>query len=420
MSFLAPLVLALGALGAAAVVALHLLTTRRPPPAPLPTARFVPPSEARAVARARRPTDLVLLAMRVLALLLIGAAFARPVLDAPGPRVRSVVLLDLSVSVAAPIGAAARAAEALGEGSALVVYDSAARAVPLDSLTAVAEAAASDGARAAVGALSPALAAARRVAGVVARGADSVRLVIVSPLTDRGFDAATDAWRAAWPGRIEVVRVEPSAGGGDAMAPQLVGAAGDDPLMPALALLRDRAPAHAVRLVRRPMDAADSTWLRTGGHALVVWPPTEGEPRADAVHVAGAGGVTLVAPLVRSAVDGARVIARWRDGAAAVTETPLGAGCVRRVGVGVPTAGDLALRDPFARFVTAMMAPCGGPRGVPVPDSVAAAFAGVGSLAPARALATESRGDAGIPLILLALALLGLGAEWVVRRRGVA
>jgi hypothetical protein len=86
----------------------------------------------------------------------------------------------------------------------------------------------------------------------------------------------------------------------------------------------------------------------------------------------------------------------------------------------VPSAGDLPLREPFARFVTAMMAPCGGPRGAPVADSIAAGFAGAGPLAPARLLAAESQGDAQIPLILLALAIVGLTAEWVVRRRGRA
>lgn len=420
MSFLAPLVLGLGALAAAAVVALHLLTTRRPPPSPLPTARFVPLSEARAVARARRPTDLFLLAMRVLALLLIGAAFARPVLDAPGPRVRSVVLLDLSATVADPRGAAERAREALGEGSALVVFDTAARDVPLDSLAPLAEVAASDEARPAVGALSPALAAARRVAGEVARGADSLRLVIVSPLGDRSFDVATVAWRRAWPGRVEVVRVPAATDKGSAIAPALIGAAPDDPLSPTLSLLRDLTPTHAVRIVRRAPDAADTAWLRAGGALLVSWPRSAGEPRPDAVHVAGAWGVTLVAPLARSAVDGARVIARWRDGAPAVTETPIGAGCARQVGVGVPSVGDLPLREPFARFVTAMMAPCGGPRGAPVADSIAAGFAGSGPLAPARLLAAESQGDARIPLILLALAIAGLATEWAVRRKGRA
>ncbi len=60
MSFLAPWMMAAGVLAAMGVFALHLLTTRRPPAVMLPTARFVPESEVRAVARASRPTSTAL------------------------------------------------------------------------------------------------------------------------------------------------------------------------------------------------------------------------------------------------------------------------------------------------------------------------------------------------------------------------
>ena len=77
MTFLAPLWLAVAAIAAGVVFALHLITTRRPPAAPLPTARFVPGGDARAASRASRPTDVPLLLLRVLALVLLGAAVAR-------------------------------------------------------------------------------------------------------------------------------------------------------------------------------------------------------------------------------------------------------------------------------------------------------------------------------------------------------
>ena len=51
------------ALAASAVVAaLHLLSVRRPPELLLPTARFLPERDVRAISRTRRPSDLLLLA----------------------------------------------------------------------------------------------------------------------------------------------------------------------------------------------------------------------------------------------------------------------------------------------------------------------------------------------------------------------
>ncbi len=362
MTLLAPLAFALGVVAAGVIVALHLLTTRRPPPQPLPTARFVPLAEARAVARTRRPTDLLLLALRIAALLLIATAFARPVPDAPGPRVRSIVALDLSSAIASPTEVVARAREALADGSALIVFDSVARAVPLDSLDALVL---SEGPRAPVANLSPAFVAARDVARIVARGADSLRLVVVSAFLESGRDAATGAWRDAWPGRVELVRVERAA---------------------------------------------------AGDSARLVWPDSAGDARPDAVHIAGAGGVTLVAPLARHPVPEGRVVARWRDGSPAATETSDADGCVRHVGVGVPSAGDLVLRPPYARFVAALRAPCGGAGATAIPDSVLTALSGEGPLAPARALADAAGGESPLAALLLALALLALGAEWWLRR----
>jgi hypothetical protein len=291
--------------------------------------------------------------------------------------------------------------------------------------------------RASHGSLSPAFAAARRVAGEVARGADSLRLVVISPVTDAGLDAATPAWRAAWPGRIEFVRVAArTADSTRARSPELVGAASDDPIAPALARdVATTARAHATRIVRRDPTGADSAWARGAGRVLVAWPrgsasdPVAGASGAssgdsslfaDAVHVNGPAGVTLVAPLARRAVPAGRTIARWRDGAPAVTESGIGEGCIRSVGILIPSEGDLTLRAPFSRFLGATLGPCGGDAGTPVADSVVTALAGTGSLAPARLLAVEGNGETRLPALLLALALLGLGAEWLLRRRSAA
>jgi hypothetical protein len=130
-----------------------------------------------------------------------------------------------------------------------------------------------------------------------------------------------------------------------------------------------------------------------------------------------------VAPLARLSIDttfSSHVVARWRDGALAGVESPLGDGCVRRVGVGLPLAGDITLRAPFERFLAVIVEPCGGARGAAVNDSVAQRFAGGTQAASARILAAGASADTGIVALLLALALAALTAEWIIRRRGVA
>src|SRR5690606_33686669 len=121
MSFALPWIFALGAATAVGVVALHLLSTRRPPERPLPTARFVPESDLRAVSRTSRPTDLLLLALRVLAVLLIAAAFAQPIPDQPGPSLRRVVVLEWTSALRDVEATRARAQALLGDGDALVL-----------------------------------------------------------------------------------------------------------------------------------------------------------------------------------------------------------------------------------------------------------------------------------------------------------
>src|SRR6185369_17807079 len=96
MSFTAPLFAWVGGGLALGVVALHLLAWQRPPASLLPTARFVPDAPLRAVSPAVRPTDLVLLAVRVLAIILVSAALAGPRF---APRVQGlgrVIVVDRS------------------------------------------------------------------------------------------------------------------------------------------------------------------------------------------------------------------------------------------------------------------------------------------------------------------------------------
>ena len=441
MSFLAPFMLGAGAIAAAAVFALHLLTTRRPPMSVLPTARFVPISDASAVSRSTRPSDLALLACRVLAVLLLAAAFARPVLDAPGPAVRAVVMLDVSSNVADAAAAERLAREKLTDGGAVVLFDSTAREVEPSSLgatpagadsssTSARRAAPRAAPRAAHGILSAALVSATRAARRVARGADSVRLVLVSPMSEEQGDAATDAIRAAWPGGITVVQVAAVSDTARGATVRLVSPLADDPLAPAIARLAAARGTADVRIVREGPSAADSAWVRTNGHVLVHWPLAgDGAPVADGVTAFGLRTATVVAPLVRMSgrsqdtasttgtARAARVIARWRDGAAAAYETPIDDGCVRDVGVGIPLAGDLTLRPPFDGFLSVLVEPCGGARGLPLSAESVTRFSGGEQAASAARLTADANADGRIALLLLALALTALAVEWVLRRR---
>ena len=203
MTFLAPLWIGVAAIAALGVTMLHLITTQRPPVTLLPTARFVPGGEARAAARAARPTDLVLLLLRIAALMMLGLAFAHPIIRGRTLTTVHVVVLDRSRSAGPSAADSARAIWRVGDG--LVVFDSSARLI---------RGAASDSLRANIpaaliaprGSLSAAVVAARQAARDVAPHTDSVELVIVSPVTDDELDAATSMLVAAWPGRVRLIR----------------------------------------------------------------------------------------------------------------------------------------------------------------------------------------------------------------------
>jgi hypothetical protein len=139
---------AVAALGAAAITAaLHFIRMRQPPREAFPTARFVPEGGVVAPRVERRPRDLLLLVLRVGTVLLIGAAFARPVV---------------------------RPAR-----------------VPLFRITALDTAS-----------ISAALVDAMRMAARERDHADSFELTVVSTFASDRFDAATDSIRAMWPGAI--------------------------------------------------------------------------------------------------------------------------------------------------------------------------------------------------------------------------
>lgn len=409
-----PWIFALGVAAAVGVVALHLLSTQRPPVATLPTARFVPKSELRAVSRTSTPTDVLLLILRVLTVLAIAAAFAQPLPDAPGPSLRRIVALEWTSALAEPEAARAAALALLREGDALVIYDSAARVVAPSELATLA---APSVRRVS---LSPMLVAVRDAAAQIARGADSLAVTVIGAFPASAWDAATPAWRAAWPGRIEWQRVDAEVDTLVAPPPQLISSLSDDPLRPAVEALSPARGAHPLRLRRAAMLADDSLWLeQTTGAVLISWPAIGDSDslRPDGVLAVDGRSAALVAPLARRLVAEGRVIARWRDGQPAATERALGLGCLREIGIGLPTLGDVTLRDPFQQLLAVLTEPCGAARLPAADDSSLTAFGGAGSLAAASAFLP--RGDAS-PLTpwLLALALVLLVAEQLLRRRG--
>lgn len=427
MSWLAPWALAAAAAAAIAIGLLHLLARDRPARWLLPTTRFVAPGSARATRRARTPRDLLLLALRVLALVLAGAAFAGPVLAPEGGSVARVVVLDLSPAVADRAAATQAARARLRAGDRLVVFDTAVLPVAagrelatLDSLARLRPDTAHVRGEA-EGALSAGLVAALRAAAGAAANADSVALVLVSPLVGVA-DRASAAIRDAWPGRIELVTMPAPMDAPDTSWRVAVRGAPGDAVVVA-ARLAGAAPdggaatdTSATLLVRGAPTAADSAFARAGG-TLVLWPVAATDAaRPDSIGGFVVGGAAGLFAATRAAPPPAgRVRARWVDGMPAVTDARLGAGCIRHVAIAVPTSGDLTLRPAFQRALHALVQPCAARPLAPAADSLRAVFARPGPLATAAALRGDRASSAATPW-LLAAALLLLLLEPLLRR----
>ena len=432
MSFAQPWALFVAAGVAAVAIALHFLARRRPRPMALPTARFVPTRTVRATSRSTRPSDLLLLLLRVLAVLLVGAAFARPVLSPERRPLARVVVLDLSASVRSSAAARESAARYLRAGDLLVVFDSAARLVAGDARDSLAGLHGDD----APGSLSAALVAATRGASLLRGHADSVELVLISPFAAEEWDAATGGIRALWNGHARLVRTEIAERPERARAVD-ARAEGDDPVRAAVLLQGGSATAAAaevsttsttatdVRIVRGLVSEADSAWARSDGHVLVRWPAAAPDdwPRRNRTDTVGAvivGNAVLVAGFARAALPPAgdgRVVARWVDGVPAATERVLGEGCVRDVAISFPARGDLALGESARRLVSALTVPCGGARDLaPLSESRLAILRGDEVQAGARTLAPPEVERSGASSWLLLSAALLLLAELFVRR----
>ena len=436
-----PLYLLAAGLASAAVIALHLLAWRRPTPHPLPTARFVPPSAVRAVSRAVRPTDLVLLLVRVAALLLAGLALARPVLAPVRAGTARVLVLDASRRVAsmAAVADSARVHAAGADAVAWVRVDSVARALADSTI----------GDRADVrGTLSAGLVVALREAHRLERSHARVDIVVVSPFAAESWDEATERIREEWDGPVTPVRVamrseasDSLTAGGRASQSAAVLPSLDDPVGAAFAVA-PTGSSPLPRVTRDSLTAQDSAWARAGG-VLVWWPrasAADDERTAPPIAILG-DGVRSVAghfrPIAGIPLAG-QALLRWSDGGVAATERPLSAGCIRTVAVDLPASGDETLRPGFARLVRALMTPCGGGNRAVVDEATLARWAAgtranpspevggtttapsVRALRRATSQADTAPASPSLMRALLAGVALLLLVEWWLRRARLA
>ncbi len=470
LDFARPGLLAAGLLAALVPLVLHLIARRPPERTALPTARFLAPDARTAIRLRRRPTDLPLLALRMLLLGLLGAAAAGP---AWLPRQRGtaeLVLLDRSAAMrgpswAAAVGAARRALLA-PDGSArgaLVLFDSAAAPVARGGVTA---ALFDSLAAAGPGGSAPDYAAALRAVPSAARGlggADSVRVTLLSALRGDGWRPGLAAVRrAAWPGAIRLpelpsaaartVTARPSEstrrtaavlaapGGGGYVAAALgatgwsVGSAGDSAtvhfvLGPVGATAASRARAAAGAGATAVVSgAAPAGWADVLPWAAVEREDGDGDATTTGGSLALDDGTRLDGAARRLAgrpTAGARLLAAWEDGRPAAAASRVGRGCVVYVAAELE-AGSLPLGASFPRAVDRLARGCdpadAGTMGSGPLDRGARAVLRGGGGRESVAVASLGAAGGGIPLArrVLGAALLVALVETVLaygRRR---
>ena len=373
MSFLAPGFLVAAVAAACGVVALHFIVTRRPRSVAFPTARFVPDVPIAARSRSMQLSDLLLLAVRVLTILLGGAALARPVFPPYRERTVRVIAADVSGSAASVAEVRDSVRTLFRAGDAVVVFDTAARPVGSpDSVVAGLGATSS-------GSLSAGLVAALRAGSSVRDGADSIELVVVSPISRGERDRATNVIRAEWPGRARLVRVTE-----------------------APTVSSSPPPAFDFLSVSRPAFSVTRT-------------------RIDTVGAVVAQGNVIVAPFERrwrftaDSLRRARVIARWVDGEPAAIERDSAATCARSIAVPMDSTGDMLLRPNVIRFRAALAAPCQHVETVQDP-TLEKMMAGAGSLARTAQFPPASDIDSPLARWLAGIAIALAIAEMVLRR----
>lgn len=388
------------------VIAAHLLSWRRPEPRPLPTARFVPSAAQRALSRRLRPSDLLLLALRLVAVGAIGLAVAGPAYHVRQPGIARVIVADRSRAVAS-------AAEVRDSVERLARGATAARVVLFDSLPTIASDAAwrdtSGSTRR--GDLDAALIVGVREAAALRNRFDSVEMVLVSALVAEEVSAATPGIVAAYGRPVRHVPVQPRPVSAPPTLSNGAWPPATDPVGAALRLTMGAAPPW-LRVSRGELMAADSAHASAGGVVLHWQESPEAPPHNDGV-LSASGAV--VGAFARLADPAGTPVAWWGDGRPAAGQEPLGMGCVRHVSIGLPVRGDAVLRPAFLRLVHDLTGPCDRRDARVLPASEQA------WLTPPDARDAPDAGASGsTPLtrrLLLGLAVLALAAEWWTRRR---
>ncbi len=418
MTFLAPVFLVAAGIAAAGVVALHFLSTREPDTELLPTVRFVPKVPVQATTITLRFSDPWLMALRVLLILLLGTAAARPLIHPFAEPVPRIAVVDVSRAVGSPAELADSARGYVEGAAAVVFFNDEAREMEegaADSLDVFGGRARWD--RTARGSLSTALITAMRIASGLRDGADSLQLVVISPFVQEERDAATAEIRALWPGRIDVVRVA----GTMPAASETTATTDSDP----------GAAAPSTSQTRQGRTVERVEWADSG--ATELWAERE---TPDTIGAVRANDAVMIYPFVRrwqpasgvgeTATDAepkgtgteTRVYARWMDGEPAAFEQATDEGCVRSVAVPLPTEGDAILRPDFQRFLAELEDPCGEPAEMlPLSEAFMAEFQGDGPLAPASQVARQVRRVTPAVPWLLGIAMAVALAELWLRRR---
>jgi hypothetical protein len=364
----------------AGVVGLHFLTTSQPRREVFPPVRFVPEAPLHSTALAVKFSDLWLLFLRVLAIVLIGAAFAQPRLAFMRQSAARIVAVDISGTVARTPAWREQIKQATAGAATVILFDTMAREVAASSAQLESSPAPPTTATS-PSKLSVALIAALRAAARLRDSADTIDLTIMAPFLAASFDAATPEIRALWPGRIGLIKSE---------------------------VLRPGATPYTVQ-VEWADSAQSKLWAR--------------RTSTDTVTGVYSQAATLIAPFERKwrldAVRDARitVIARWLDGEPAAVEQDIDGVRRRSIGFALPQDGDATLRPEFVRFTEWLNSPGAASLALrPADPEALAALAGTGPVSMASA---HPRADDMPPLAAWLLAV-GLGLvlfEPFARRR---
>ncbi len=364
MIWLAPWALGVGGAALLGVVAAHLLSRQRPRALPLATARFLPAGMLEATTLQRVPMDRWWMLLRLCIVALLAAGAAQPVFTGATVPERTVLLLDRTL----PVEAQRTALAALLSDDVVLLYDSVAVAAVPSTVTPVQMPEAR---------LSAALATLLRMRDSLAVQSTALRVTIASRFSERSLDPATPMLRSLLPDSLMVLPVSITGDSVSARGAIRVIATGDDPIAATARLLGDSVARRGTSIQRgNQLTVADSAALRAG--STVVWWPTPLLDRAPPLQAVTLGDATWIAPLGRDSVNApaatGRAVGWWADGAPAVWRSDSGAGCLLRVGVSVPAAGDQTLSLTAQTWLAALLTACDPETGVAAaaPDWLAA------------------------------------------------